>query len=229
VKLYELSWSIYPRRVGIYLTEKGMDTHEAIERIEAALPQDMSQRILASVTHAGTVPALDTGDGLTIGSSLAIMEYLEDRFPTPTMLGDTATERARTREFTFVADEAAVHMGVWVHNASRLFTGREPQNADVAQAGMKAYHAKLRLIETMASERNGAFLTGDKVTIADCVTYSMLQTGKEFFGAPIPKDCAFLIAWYDRFSKRPSGAVPNFPPVLHITQGLPEQTLNPGA
>lgn len=224
MKLYEVSWSIYPRRVGIYLAEKGIDS---IERIDVSLPKDMSKRILADVTHAGTVPALDTGEGKIIGSSIAIMEYLEERFPEPTMLGDTAAERAHTRELIAVIEEASVHMGVWVHNASRLFTGREPQNNDTARTAMQAYHAKLQLLDLLAQDANGPFLAGDKVTIADCITYSTLQTGKEFFDAPIPENCSYLEAWYARFAERPSGAVPAYPPILAMTRGLVDHTMNP--
>ena len=224
MKLHEVSWSIYPRRVGIYLMEKGLD---GIERIETALPRDMSRRILEDVTPAGTVPALDTGTGTIIGSSIAIMEYLEERFPTPTLLGDTPEERARTREFIFVIEEASSLMGLWVHNGSQLFNGREPQDKGAARAAMEAYHAKLRLLDRMATKVGGEFLAGNRVTIPDCITFSTLQTGKEQFGAPIPEGCPFLEGWYERFAQRPSGATPAYPPILHMTRGLVEQTFAP--
>jgi glutathione S-transferase len=223
MKLYEVSWSIYPRRIGIYLAEKGLT---GIERIEVDLPKDPSSRIFEGRTPAGTVPALDTGDGVLIGSSVAILEYLEERFPSPAMLGETPNARAKTREFISVIDEATTHMGVWVHNASRLFTGREPQNADAAKVAMEAYFGRLRLLEKMAIAPRSEFLAGNQVTIADCIAFSTLQTGKEFFGAWLPTGCPTLEEWYARFSKRPSGAVPGYPPpVLQITRGSLDHTM----
>lgn len=221
MKLYEVSWSIYPRRVGIYLTEKGID---GIERVEVSPPADASKHIIEGVTHAGTVPALDIGDGQIIGASVAIMEYLEECFPTPDLIGANAAERAATREFNSVVEEAAIHFRAWVYNACLLFEAHGTQSKEVAKAGMNAFFEKLRLLERMAADRKGEFLLGDSPRITDCIAYSLLQTSVEMFDAPIPDDCPFLKAWYKRFAERPSGAVPDYPPVLEVTRGLVAQT-----
>lgn len=78
MKLYELEWGLYLRRIGIYLAEKGI-TH--VERIAFDLMQGWPPPELARLSPAGTVPILDTGDGTVIRSSIAILEYLEERFP----------------------------------------------------------------------------------------------------------------------------------------------------
>jgi glutathione S-transferase len=211
MKLYEISWSIYPRRIGIYLAEKGITN---LERVEVDLPTRPNSRIFEGRTLAGTVPAMDTGEGPMIGASIAILEYLEEQFPTPNMLGKTPFARARTREFVSVIEEATIHMGVWVHNASPIFAAGEPQNMVVARASMEAYFGKLRLLDRMATAQGGEFLVGDNVTIADCIAFATLQKGAEFFAAPFPDDCPTLERWYKRFSSRPSGAIPSYPPVL---------------
>ncbi|MCC2976670.1 hypothetical protein LK533_08275 [Sphingomonas sp. PL-96] len=90
--LYELEWGLYPRRVGIYLAEKGIT---GIERI-----------------------AFDALAATLVRSSIAILEYLEERFPSPDMLGATPEARARTRELVGVIDEAAMQFGIWCHKAS---------------------------------------------------------------------------------------------------------------
>lgn len=221
MKLYEVSWSIHPRRVGIYLAEKGLT---GIERVEVAPPPDRRKRIIEGVTIPGTVPALDIGDGQVIGSSLAILEYLEERFPSPDLIGATPAERARTREFITVIEEATVYLRLWAFNGSPLFAADVKQDKVVARAGMNAWLGKVQLLERMAADSQGEFLTGSRLTTADCVGFALLQTTTELFGVPIPDGCTHLKDWYRRFAQRPSGAVPGFPPVLGLSRGLAEQT-----
>jgi glutathione S-transferase len=209
MKLYQVAWSVYTRRIGIYLAEKHID---GIERIEVGAPKEPSARILQGITLGGTVPALDTGDGMVIGSSIAILEYLEERFPSPSRLGETPNARARTRELVSVSDESTMHLGIWVRNASRLFPG--PLNSGAAEVGREAFFGRLRLLDQMGSQSRGEFLAGNNVTIADYMTFATLQTAKEFWGVPVPRDCAYLGTWYARFASRPSAAVPQYPPPL---------------
>jgi glutathione S-transferase len=77
MKLYELNWGLYPRRIGIYLSEKGIID---IERIALDAMDAESLAHLKSVSSLGTVPVLQVEDGLKIRSSIAILEYLEDRY-----------------------------------------------------------------------------------------------------------------------------------------------------
>lgn len=71
MKLYELAWGLYPRRIGIYLGEKGIT---GIERIAfdalVAWPAPEMKRL----SPMGTVPILDVGNGTLIRSSVAILE-----------------------------------------------------------------------------------------------------------------------------------------------------------
>lgn len=78
MKLYELPWGPYPRRVTIYLTEKGILN---VERIAVDVMSDWKTPAILALSPAGTLPILDVGDGTAIGPSVAILEYLEERFP----------------------------------------------------------------------------------------------------------------------------------------------------
>lgn len=120
MKLYELDWGLYPRRVGIYLVEKGIT---GIERIAFDVLAAWPAPEIARLSPMGTVPILETENGTLIRSSIAILEYLEERFPSPAMLGTTPEERARTREFVAVIDEAAIQFGIWCHKASPCSPG----------------------------------------------------------------------------------------------------------
>jgi len=83
MKFHELDWALYPRRVGIYLADKGIADIERIA-LDALDPETASK--MARLSPQSTVPALETEDETVIGSSIAILEYLEELFPSPDML-----------------------------------------------------------------------------------------------------------------------------------------------
>ena len=112
---------------------------------------------LARLSPAGTVPILETETGTLIRSSIAIIEYLEERFPSPNMLGETPEARALTRELVSVIDEAATQFGIWCRKASPLFAEREQQSREAATFAADAYHGRLRVLDAMIQERRGLF------------------------------------------------------------------------
>ena len=220
MELYELAWGLYPRRVGIYLAEKGIT---GIDRVAFDLMAGWPPPDLERLSPLATVPILRTEGGTLIRSSIAILEYLEERFPSPDMLGQTPAMRARTRELIAVIDEAALQFGIWCHKGSPAFAGREPQSIEAATFAADAYHRRLRLLDTLAGETEGRFLAGDQPTIADCIAMATLQFAERLYGVPVPEACPSLIDWYAAFSERPSAAPAEFPaPLLAVAQGLRE-------
>ncbi|WP_198045961.1 glutathione S-transferase family protein [Novosphingobium aquimarinum] len=218
--LYELEWGLYPRRIGIYLAEKGITD---IDRIAFELLAGWPPPELKQLSPLATVPILRTESGMLIRSSIAILEYLEERFPSSDMLGATPELRARTRELVAVIDEAALQFGIWCHKGSPAFAGREEQSREAATIAADAYYGRLRMLDTLASEAPSTFLAGDGVTIADCMAMATLQFAEKLYGVPLPEGCAVLRDWYDMFSQRPSAAAPSYPePLLAAAQGLPK-------
>ncbi len=217
--LYELAWGLYPRRVGIYLAEKGI---AGIERVAFDAMAGWPPSDLTRLSPMGTVPILRTEVGTLIRSSIAILEYLEERFPSPDLLGATPERRARTRELMSILDEAATQFGIWCHKASPLFAGRELQGREAATFAADAYYGRLRLLDILASETAGPFLAGEHVTIADCLAMATLQFAEGHYGVPLPKGCPALADWYAMFAQRSSAAPINYPaPLLRLAYGLP--------
>lgn len=218
MKFYELDWGLYPRRVSIYLEEKGITDIEriAFDALDAWPPPELGQ-----LNPAGTVPILQTEDGTLIRSSIAILEYLEEQFPIPDMLGATGEERARTRELVSIIDEATSHFVVWCREASPLFAVRKEQSYETATNAANAYYGRLQLLDTIAQETEGSFLSGSQATIADCIAMATLQFAEHFYGVPVPENCQKLSAWYAYFASRTNGRIPNYPePLRALAYGL---------
>jgi glutathione S-transferase len=211
MKLYGFRGGLFPPRVDIYLAEKGI---KGIERIVFDMGSPWPPPEMERMGPLGTVPILETEDGTLIRASVAILEYLEERFPAPTMLGATPEVRAQTRVLMSVIEEATLQLGVWCHKASPLFAGREPQHPVAAAFARDDYFARLRKLDLLAAEAAGPFLTGPQVTIADCAAMATLQFADRFYGVPVPRDCPHLVAWYGMFSARPSARPPAYPAAM---------------
>lgn len=99
MKLYNFGWGPYPRRITIYLAEKGIPDLDAVEVEFPHQPELWPEGFLSRMNPSHSLPVLDAGNGvLIIGQSLAILEYLGERYPEPDTLGTTPESRAITRE-----------------------------------------------------------------------------------------------------------------------------------
>ena len=93
LRLYDHPFSPYAQKVKIALREKG-------QPFEAPMPQGIGAGGAAgefvSANPRAEVPALIDGD-VSVFDSTIILEYIEDKWPTPPLLPSGAAERARVR------------------------------------------------------------------------------------------------------------------------------------
>ncbi|MGX7006096.1 maleylacetoacetate isomerase [Caballeronia sp. KNU42] len=126
------------------------------------------------------VPVLDD-DGLRIAQSLAILEYLEERYPIPPLLPSSVAGRARVREMS-------LYIACEMHPLNNLrvlkFLTRELGMSDAQkqawivhwlQTGLTALERDLGGAET-----RGTFCFGDTPTMADCCLVPQLFNVRRF-------------------------------------------------
>ncbi|MDR3497981.1 MAG: glutathione S-transferase family protein [Parvibaculum sp.] len=100
ITLYEHPLSPYAQKVKISLREKGV----AFElKTPDAMGSGQTRGDFMTANPRGEVPALIDGD-LSIFDSTIILEYIEDKWPTPAMLPTAPAERARMRMIEEVCD-----------------------------------------------------------------------------------------------------------------------------
>ena len=93
IRLYTHPYSIVPWRVRIALHEKGIE-YESVETdlyTKAATPQFLELNPFAQI------PVLDD-EGFVIAESIAILEYLEEKYPVPALLPSDIRLRATARK-----------------------------------------------------------------------------------------------------------------------------------
>jgi glutathione S-transferase len=194
-----------PRMVRMFMAEKGFD----VPKVEIDLRGGENRRAPYSteVNPSGQCPALELDDGTVLAEITAICEYVDEKKKdTPSLIGDTPEERAKTRMWTRRIDlnivEPAAN-GFRFSQGLKLFENRIrviPEAAD----GLKATaQDKLKWLDGLMGQK--PFIAGDKLTMADILLFAFVDFMAQV-GQPLSADCKNLTAWYGRMKARPSAA-----------------------
>lgn len=123
------------------------------------------------------VPALEM-DGAVLTQSLAIIEYLEERVPHPSLLPADPLERARVRAF-------ALAVACDIHPVQNLRVLRMLRKRGLDQAAIDGWACEvieggLAACSRLIADRTGAFCFGDAITLADIVLIPQMANGRRF-------------------------------------------------
>jgi glutathione S-transferase len=197
--LHDLAAGMSPRRVRIFLAEKGI----SIERreVDAAGGANATPDFLR-LNPLGKLPVLELDDGTAIAESLAICRYLEALNPDPPLMGRTPREVADIEMWTLRMDhELSQMIALAFIQSSDFYRGRIEQIPEVAS------WARGRALETMNwlnHELSGRrHIAGEDYTIADIVAQSAFVLGKAV-GLRIPPDMTNLSRWFAEVTARPT-------------------------
>lgn len=203
MKLYDGGRAPNPRRVTVFLAEKGIE----IERV----PVDMGQMGHKSDEVTGLnplqqLPVLLLDDGTPLSESIAICRYLEDIYPEPPLFGTDARDRAivemwnRRVELHLLASVAAAFRHI--HPAMKEW--EVPQVAEWGEANKPKAIAFLELLDGELADRE--FVAGERYTVADITAMIAMDFMKP---ARIEKPAHLenLMRWYGVVASRPSARI----------------------
>jgi glutathione S-transferase len=200
MKVYD-SFGPNPRALRMFLLEK--DVTLPSTSVDLLAGENRAEPYTAK-NPGGQVPALELDDGRVLGETVAIFEYLEEKHPTPPLVGATPEERAEARMW-----QRRIELNITenLYNGFRYAEGIElfrnrmrvlPEAAD----GLKAIvRDKLEWLDKLLASKQ--FIAGDRFTIADVILYCALDFGTSVGQPPDPK-LANLNAWLARVAARPS-------------------------
>ena len=161
MKLYGALASPYVARVAMVARLKGLEL--AMESAPGGMGSDEYKQI----NPTGKIPALQTDEGL-IAESEVIAEYLEDRFPDPSLLPGDALLRAHSRAISRVTD-----LYVAPHN-SGLMQQRDPANRDQAFVDNVANEFRKAFTYLAHFMGPGPFAAGSSPSLGDCAAAPFL-------------------------------------------------------
>ncbi len=170
-----------------------------------------------AVNPRGKVPAIRDGE-FTLYESLAILQYLDRKFPEPPLLGRTPEEAGlvlrRALELVFYFEPILDRVCV------PIYRGKAAEEAEAIKAAAQALHPEVALLE--AALASSTFLVGNAISAADCTAFPFVQqllraSGKEA-ARPLnlgflPLDTTYpaLAAWVGRIEALP-GYERTYPP-----------------
>jgi len=199
MKLYDFVGAPNPKKVRVYLAEKGIDVPAVPVNIisgENRTPEFLKKNPL------GGLPVLELDDGSLLTESLAIIEYFEELHPNPPMIGTSVLERARVREIERIAEIGVLTRVAQIfQNTNPFMAGRIKQSADAAETARNTLTASLKVLDAKIGSR--PFVAGERPTIADCTLLAALDFG-EFAQVTFDPACRNVARWHDEFKQRPS-------------------------
>ena len=200
MKLYDSARAPNPRRVRIFLAEKGIEI--PTEQVDIATLQQKTAAFTA-INPMQRVPVLVLDDGTVITESIAICRYFEGLRPEPPLFGRGALGQAlvemwqRRVELNLLAPVAAVFRHL--HPAMKEM--EVPQIAEWGEANKPRVTEFLELLNRELHDR--LFIAGDHFSVADItalVAIDFMKPAK----LTVPEEFRNLRRWQTQVSARPS-------------------------
>ena len=191
-----------PRRVRIYLAEKGLSV--PVQPLSIVKGDHKAPDYVAKYPP-GQVPVLELDDGRMIGESVAICRYFEALHPDPPLFGTDPVSQAevdmwiRRVEFTLMTPIAMI----WRHVHPLTARVVKPQYTEFGESNRPHAAAAMRRFDAQLS--GSPFLAGDAYSVADIILLTTIDFAT-FIGAPMPEDVPALAEWHGRVSARPSAS-----------------------
>jgi|SRR5438552_5036379 len=201
MKIYDFVGAPNPKKLRVYLAEKGIQIPSEMVNIVAG---ENRQPEFLKKNPLGGLPVLELDDGSLLTESLAIIEYLEELNPKPPMIGATPRERARVRELERICELGVLSpVAQYFQNTHPFMAARFKQSPDAAENAKTRLATCLKVVDTAIGGK--PFVAGDRPTIADCTLLAALEFA-EFAQAPVDGSVKNVHRWYEEFKKRPSAS-----------------------
>ncbi|MCW5700330.1 MAG: glutathione S-transferase, partial [Rhodospirillales bacterium] len=199
MNFYDCRTAPSPRRVRIFLAEKGIEL--PTEQVDLRQGEHL-QPEFRKINPWCTVPVLVLDDGTAISEAIAICRYIEEKWPDPPLMGRGAEDRAvvsmwehRCEVDGFVAAQEAFR------NASRGLKGRALTGAsdveqipELAVRGRERTERFFRALDERLSEV--PYVAGEQFTIAD-ITALVAVDFAGWSKLTIPEDLSSARRWYE--------------------------------
>jgi glutathione S-transferase len=206
MKLYDMTGAPNPRRVRVFLAEKGIE----IEKVEIDIMggENLSPEFLA-INPRGMMPTLQLDDGSIVDETSAICRYFEETQPHPVLYGTSPKERAIVESWVRqVEGDAFAHAADVLRNSHPIFENRSlpgtkdtPQINELAARGTARLNAFYNRLDAQLSASE--YVAGDSFTAADITAMCAIDFA-EYVGVAVPETLTNLAKWRAKVSSRPS-------------------------
>jgi glutathione S-transferase len=202
MKIYDFKLAPNPRRVRIFLAEKGLTVPR--EPVDIFARRNREPAFLAK-NPFGTIPVLELDDGTCISESVAICRYFEEEHPEPPLFGTGARDKAEVEMWSRRVElifSQALRM-IWIHG-SPLTAKLVPQIPENVEPNRRSAAQFLEVLDRALSDR--PFIAGERFSIADIGALCSIDFGKRALELTLDPALASLARWYAAVAARPSAS-----------------------
>ena len=199
MKLYDSAMAPNPRRVRIFLAEKGIQV--PVEQVDIGKAENRREPFLAK-NPMGGLPVLELDDGTHVAESLAICRYFEAIQPDPPLFGVDAKDIAVVEMWSRRMELEVFNMitGCF-RNTHDFFKGRIPQVPEYGEVCRGAAEKRLAWLDEVLADRE--FIAGDRFSVADITALVGIDFGR-VSKIRIGEGQENLARWHQQVSSRPS-------------------------
>jgi glutathione S-transferase len=208
MKFYDCSTAPSPRRVRIFMTEKGIEMPTV--QVDLRNGEQLSEAF-RKINPRCTVPVLELDDGTRLTDTLAICHYLESEFPEPNLMGRDGREQALVLNWHeqvmtegFLAGAEALR-NVAKGFANRALTG--PKNfgqiPELAERGRARLADFMAVLDSRLAE--SPYVALDRFTLADICAYVCVDFAG-WIKLPVLEEWSHIRRWHGDLSARPSAS-----------------------
>ncbi len=201
MKLYDFPAAPNPRRLRIFMAEKGIKV--PLEQLEILKGAGRAPEFLKKNPFGG-IPLLELDDGSYLAESVAICRYLEGLHPEPNLMGKDYREQAFIEMWQRRA-ELSLFGAV-----GRAFQNTSPMIAPIIGQQFPEYGARQLAIAQQAlvtfntQLKDKEFIAGPRYTIADITAWVAIEFGQQVAGLTLDPALEEIARWHQAVSSRPS-------------------------
>ena len=208
MKFYDCTTAPSPRRVRIFLAEKGIELDTV--QVDLGSGEQFSAEF-RKINPECVVPVLELDNGHYISEVVAICHYLEEMYPEPTLFGSTPEERATVLMWNAKVEQ----LGLWAvadafRNSVKALTNNAlpgPDNylqiPELAERGRLRVGQFFKRLDGRLADNE--YVAGDRYSVADISALATVDFAA-WIKITVPESTVNLARWYEQVSKRPSAA-----------------------
>tara|TARA_B100000214_G_C23830914_1_gene564148 strand:+ start:73 stop:699 length:627 start_codon:yes stop_codon:yes gene_type:complete len=199
MKLWSAAVAPNPRRVEIYLMEKGIEVET--ENIDLGAKANYEPEFVA-MNPLARVPVLELDDGTFLAESKAICRYFEETHTEPPLLGSNAQERALIEMWDRrMESELMGNITGAFRHLHPYWDGRIEQIPAYGDICKKNAEDRMAWLDGELADRD--YIAGDRFTLADITAICAFGIGR-VAKIRIPEELKNLTEWNERMSARDS-------------------------
>ena len=206
MKFYDCAPAPSPRRVRIFIAEKGLEI--PVVEVDLRNREQLGDAFAAINPHR-TVPVLELDDGRRITNTAGICAYLEALHPQPALLGETPIDKACIAEMQWRMEmQGLMAVAEVLRNRAKAFRGRALTGAagfeqipELAERGLRRIDLFFEELDAILADR--PFVAGERYSIAD-ITALVAVDFAGWVKKSLPEAAASARRWHEAVNARPS-------------------------